>query len=751
MAEIRMKLSLPSPPFTWIQKHAIAFVVLLFLSEISLPFIGVSLGLYIGLSLLLLTLTVSITLYKLKHYSAEFNEAHIKLSSILNHINSAVITCDENATIKSFSPAAERLFTYKPEDMIGKNIACLIAEESLSNWEFFTMYMQTENDEEQGDIGIRSEFMAVQMDGNQLPVHIAISKTQLGNEKLYIIVIEDITERKQHEAELHKAVAVAEAANQAKSDFLASMSHEIRTPMNGVLGMSRLVLDTELTSEQRLWMDIIRKSGENLMNIINDIIDFSTIEAGKLVLEPINFDLTTVMHEVTDLLLLKAQDKNIELLVQLAPETPAFVIGDPGRFKQILLSLADNAIKFTTEGHVLLRVRGERYGNKQVNMCVDVVDTGIGIAEDRLVTIFNSFSHVEETSTRKHGGTGLGLAISKRLVAMMGGDISASSELGKGSTFSFNLHFEEGVAEQQSILPVCNLQELRILVIDDYQLNLEILYQYLHSMQISCAVASSPDAAYPLLEKAQKEGTPYNLIMLDYHLGGPDAFQFIADIKSTPAYNSMLFILVTALGQIASQEELHDKQIDALLIKPIYPDHMEATLRILWHNHKTSNKIPFITRHSIAQLVSDTLSHAAPPPLVFKGIRILLVEDMRVNMMLMVKILETLGCSVNCAANGEEAVDMAKQFTYDTIFMDCQMPTMDGFDATRNIREYEERKGKHTTIIALTADAMTGDREKCLAAGMDDYLSKPFKPEQVEMMLAKWTSTSEHSTRRHSN
>ncbi len=643
---------------------------------------------------------------------AALQESEAKARTIVETAVDAIICIDDHGIVQSFNSAAERIFGYSAEEVIGQNINILQPEPYHSEHDgYLRHYLETG---QKKVIGLGREVIGRRKDGSQLPIDLAVSEVQLENKRLFTGIIRDITDRKQAEQELLQAKDQAEAANQAKSDFLASMSHEIRTPMNAIIGMAELLEETPLNSEQREYVHIFQAAGENLLSLINDILDISKLEAGHLELEKIDFNLREVMEKTCEILALRAHKKGLELACHLPPDIPEQLQGDPLRLRQVLVNLIGNAIKFTEQGEVVVVVSPLLQGSpgKPVELKFAVSDTGIGIPQEKQQAIFERFTQVDASTTRQYGGTGLGLNISKRIVEALGGRIWVESEPEKGSTFFFSGHFERA-KNIETPLPPVDLTGLNALVVDDCATNRLVLRETLTSWGATVTEAEDGQRGLERMQQAIAAGQSFELVLLDCRMPEMDGFELASQIQLNSVYVGTTVMMLTSdnrAGDIARARQLG---MAAYMVKPI-------------------------KRKELQQAISSALAPTQPvtvktEPRPEGGIngpqrKILLVDDSEDNRLLVTSFLKKLPYQIDTAENGELAVSTFQAGDYDLVLMDMQMPIKDGYTASREIRQWEQQHGRaETPIIALTAFAQQGDSQKSLDAGCNAHLTKPIK------------------------
>ncbi|HZV60376.1 MAG TPA: response regulator [Candidatus Eremiobacteraceae bacterium] len=645
------------------------------------------------------------------------------LNALIENNPLAIMVIDASEHIQLCNSAFETLFQYPRQEAIGKSVHgfLAIAEGPKSVAELATaenpLHLITRRQRKDGTL----------VDVELHTVGLVVNRQPAGS----LVIYQDISIRKQAEEAMQQARDAAEAASRAKSEFLANMSHEIRTPMNGIMGMTELVLDTELDSEQREYLNMAKLSADSLLSLINDILDYSKIEAGKLEIEAIDFNLGDTLGDTMKTLSLRAHQKGLELAYDFQPDVPDAIVGDPGRLRQIIVNLVGNAIKFTQQGEVIVHVGVEWRTNDDIQLHFTIVDTGIGIAIEKQASIFEAFTQADGSMTRTYGGTGLGLTISSRLVEFMHGRIWVESQVRSGSRFHFTAHFGLQKTAARTIVPRdrAALRDMRVLVVDDNATNLQILLKMLSTWHAKPMGVDSGAKAVTVLQEAIGLGRIFPLILLDAQMPEMDGFALAECIKRNPEWKSATIMMLSSAGQRGDAKRCRELGVAAYLTKPVrQAELLDAILAALGTKPREKAEVPLVPRHSLRESG--------------ERLQILLVEDNTVNQMLAVRLLEKRGHTVVVAENGKEALAVLEKQSFDLVFMDVQMPVMDGLQATAAIREREKKTGRHIPVIAMTAHAMVGDRELCIAAGMDNYITKPIMPDELSNILKRYSEVS---------
>ncbi len=666
------------------------------------------------------------------HQELRLEDSEHRYRLIIDTAFDAFIGIKSEGLVTEWNSRAEAIFGWSAQEAIGRPIGDFVSlnEESASREARECLLALGSNEQ----IQRRFEILAFHRNGTCFPAEMALSAVRWQDRSLLAAFVHDVTGRKLVEQEMAHAKESAEAANLAKGEFLANMSHEIRTPLNGVIGMTELTLETELSREQRDYLLTVKSSADSLLNVINDILDFSKIEAGRIDLEHIPFDLRECIEETLKLMTLRAEEKGLELLCDIPSDVPEYVLGDPTRLRQIVVNLIGNAIKFTPEGEVSLQVRTACVAGAHKTLQFTIVDTGIGIPPDKLETIFDSFTQADTSTTREYGGTGLGLTICRRLVELMNGKIWIQSEVGRGSKFHFTIDMQEAVVP--AVVPdetriVQALVGTRVLVVDDNKTNRRILEGLLLAWGMLPTMAADGESALACLAEAGRTEQLFKLILTDMHMPKMDGFGLVQRIHDGSSLPAGMIMMLSSGGHKGDAVRCQELGIAAYLLKPVRQAELrEAIARVL--GAKESVEATLITRRSLSEDGNKA-----------NGLNILLAEDNLVNQKLAVKILEKRGHTVTVVPTGRQAVSATQHTHYDVVLMDVHMPEMGGIEATLAVRERELTTQMHQAIVAMTAAVMNGDRERCMAAGMDGYLAKPIRTQELDAVLELYGANKE--------
>ncbi len=682
------------------------------------------------LCLVFLSATVDRYLYR---QATQLEGSEERYRKIVESTFDAFLAFGSDGRITDWNAQAVKTFGWTKEEAVGFHLKDLIKVhgdlESDAPENVSSLYELLSSSKD-APLQDRLEVAARHKTGITFPAEMDISAVTMGEHTIFAAFVHDVTERKLAQRHMEESRQAAEAASLAKSEFLANMSHEIRTPLNGVIGMTELALETELTGEQREFLETVKLSADSLLGVINDILDFSKIEAGKVDIEDIRFDVRECIESTLKTLALRADEKGLELLCDISPEVPEVVFGDPGRLRQVATNLIGNAIKFTAAGEVALHVSTQRSATGTEEFHFIVSDTGIGIAPEKLESIFESFSQADTSTTREYGGTGLGLTISKRLVELFGGKIWIESELGKGSNFHFTLPLRKAEALEKAPDAKTlqnDLVGIKALVLDDNKTNRRILSGLLTSWGMEPILTSDGPSALELVNAAQERGEKLDIILTDMHMPHMDGFGFVERVQALPGLSSVPILMLSSGAHRGDAARCQALGVAAYLLKPVRQSELRES--IARATGRTANP------DSASMITQDKLRRERP---LSQVLSILLAEDNHVNQKMAVRLLEKRGHKVTVVDNGSEAANMLERRSFDLVLMDVQMPVMDGITATKMVRERERKTGSYQPIIAMTALVMKGDRERCLAAQMDGYLSKPIRPVELDAVLEEY-------------
>jgi two-component system sensor histidine kinase/response regulator len=660
--------------------------------------------------------------FGISHDISVHKEAEANLRHVLDAAPNPFLVADSQGCITLVNAAVTAVFGYEPDELIGQSVEVLVPEPLRDQHE--RLKRQYFQNPEPREMGPQRHLLGRHKQGRLIPVEIGLNPLHLNGQLAVLASIIDVTVHRKMQEALISAKHAAESANQAKSDFLANMSHEIRTPMNAIIGMTDLVLDTSLDPTQRDYLTVVSESAESLLSIINQILDFSKIEAGRLELEAVDFEVREEIGDTLKSLGVRAHSRHLELIWQVHSDVPHWLIGDPVRLRQILVNLVGNAIKFTEQGEIAVHVTCKNAQQENVQLLCSVRDTGVGIPSHKQEQIFSAFQQADTSTTREHGGTGLGLAITSRIVEAMGGRLWVESAAGQGSTFHFSACLKRSPHPPRTTADYAALAGLRVLIVDDNETNRHILAEMLRSWGMAVETAVDGYEVIAALHTAEAAEHRKPLVISDVNMPGMDGFELAERLRSVAPLNDTVMILLTSGGRAGDISRCHELGISGHLMKPV--KHSELLSAI----HAAVSGKELLSRRVIDQPATES---AAPIP----PQRILLAEDGKANQKMAIGLLTRWGHNVTLAENGQAAIDRWQTDSFDLILMDVQMPVVDGLEATRRIRELEQTTGGHIPIIAITARAMKGDRERCLAAGMDDYVTKPVRKAELQRSLAE--------------